>query len=300
MKAIFETDLYKKLKKEKAQMYSYSQLTEFKQCEKKYWLNKVAYCKDVDKQNVYTIFGSLVDGILEEEYEFGLDNKTMLEKYEYGFNNNFTVNGKRYNFMSQKNYVESYASAKHYLTNYKRDPHMIKMKDVVAFPIGDYMPELEGAFFYGECDFVLRNENGGIEIGDFKTSTIFKGKDLQDKAMQLVLYAIAYEYMYGEKVEKIFFDFIKYSSRYGAPFIRTDEHCTTEKYYKYVELTDEIKENAIEFLLNSICLIQAKEKHPNDWEYNNSNTFFCNNLCEYHGQCESYVQANTKKVLTQV
>lgn len=290
MKKIFEHDIYNKLKKEKAPMYSYSQLTEFHQCELSYWLNRVYGYKGVDKANIYTMIGSLVDGLVEDEYEFGSTNEQMLKKYESGF----IEATKKYNFVTQKNYVETYTSCKDYIANYTRDTNMIDMKTFVALPLGDYLPDLEGSFFFGECDFIVRNEEGKVCIGDFKTSTVFKGKDLIDKAVQLVLYSIAYEYCFGEKVDKIFFDFIKYTPYYEAPYLRTEKPNQKEKYYKYVELTDEIKEYALEFLLNTIMLIKAKDKHHSDWNANNSNTFFCNNLCAYKGGCFNVLDTLTK------
>ena len=140
----------------------------------------------------------------------------------------------------------------------------------------------------------MYNDDGTVSIGDFKSSTIYVGKDLIKKSKQLILYAIAYEYTYGVKVKNIFFDFLKYTNvevnvngkwkektieRKELPFI---EYRNPKKAYKFVELSEDIKQEALDWLIETIKTI----KEDNEFDKGKDCSFSCKFICSYRHICD--------------
>jgi len=83
-------------------------------------------------------------------------------------------------------------------------------------PKGDF--ETEQFFLYktphdiylqGYIDLIRKNKDGTVDIYDYKTSSMYKGKDVKEHGRQLIIYALALEQQ-GYKVRNVGWIFLKY------------------------------------------------------------------------------------------
>lgn len=72
-----------------------------------------------------------------------------------------------------------------------------------------FLFELGGKYLQGIIDLLVYNEDGTISIIDYKTSSKFSNKDLEEKGRQLILYGLAMEQM-GYKVKDLAWNMLKY------------------------------------------------------------------------------------------
>lgn len=283
-----EHPIYKKLKDERAKLWSFSRCNGYNDCPYSYYLSKTRYKESI--ANVYSLTGTLSHDLLERNYtEEKLTNDYMLQTFNNGMLN-ILSNG--YRFMSSKVESSYLANMRHYFATFEEDDKIKECEVFVALPLWIYDKELQDEYFQGWCDAILYNDDGTVSIGDFKTSTIFRGKDLIKKSKQLILYAIAYEYLYKVKVKSIFFDFLKYAdvkvnNRYKTverkelAFIEYDKE-SIKKTYKFVELDDEIKKEAIDWLIATI----HKIKEDTTFDKGENCSFSCQWICSYRHICD--------------
>lgn len=284
-----EHPIYKKLKDEKATLWSFSRCSGYNDCPYSYYLSKIHYDNSMD--NVYSLTGTLTHDLLEKNYtEEKLTNEYMLSVFNNGM---LEILSNGYRFMSSKAEESYLINMRHYFTTFKEDKKIKECEVFVALPLWIYDQELKDEYFQGWCDAILYNDDGTVSIGDFKTSTIFRGKDLIKKSKQLILYAIAYEYLYKVKVKNIFFDFLKYADvksskgkyktveRKELAFMEYDKE-SLKNTYKFVELSDDIKEEAINWLVTTIHNIK------NDTTFNKGDNckFSCQYICSYRHLCD--------------
>ena len=74
------------------------------------------------------------------------------------------------------------------------------------------MPFFKDYVFNGIVDFIGLNDDRGIDIIDYKTSTMYKGEKQVLHSYQLILYAICLENM-GFKINKVGWNFLKYARK---------------------------------------------------------------------------------------
>lgn len=292
--------IYKKLRDEKAKLWSFSLVNTFEACPHEHYLSRVLKLKGLD--NIYTQSGSLSHGILEKHYEEGTSKEDMYQEFNMGMLKIFT-DGYKFNPNEQKNFniqMRYMDNMRLYFQTFKTDENIKECETFVSMPLWIFDPTLIDNYFQGWADAVL-DINGEISIGDFKSSTIFKGKDLIKKGKQLILYAISYEYLYKKPVKNIFFDFLKYmkvtyineKGKEKTDYIeRRDLHTVnniikTEKAYVFLELTDEVKENTIKWFIETIHKINNETKYPKG-EKCGSEAHYCKHLCQFgrSGACE--------------
>lgn len=283
-----EHPVYKKLKDERAKLWSFSRCNGYNDCPYSYYLSKTRYKEGI--ANVYSLTGTLSHDLLERNYtEEKLTNDYMLQTFNNGMLN-ILSNG--YRFMSSKVESSYLANMRHYFATFVEDDKIKECEVFVALPLWIYDKGLQDEYFQGWCDAILYNDDGTVSIGDFKTSTIFKGKDLIKKSKQLILYAIAYEHLYKVKVKSIFFDFLKYAdvkvnNRYKTverkelAFMEYDKE-SIKKTYKFVELNDEIKKEAIDWLVATIHRI----KEDTTFDKGENCSFSCQWICSYRHICD--------------
>lgn len=285
--------IYKKLRDDKAKLWSFSVASSYENCPHEYYLSRVLKLKGQD--NIYTQAGTLSHDLLEKHYIEGTSREEMLRQFNIGM---MEIDLKGYKFASEKIERGFVDNMRLYFSSFTTDSNIKECETFVSMPLWIYDNKLIDNYFQGWIDAVLEKD-GEISLGDFKSSTIFTGKDLIKKSRQLIMYAIAYEYMYKKPVKSIFFDFLKYIE---ATYIdgkgkekkkiveRRDLHMvdnivSTDKAYVFVELTDEIKQETIEWFLGMIHTINNDEVYAKGGDCGN-NSFFCKTLCGVKAHCE--------------
>ena len=196
----------KKLREEGNIVWSYSRLGAFHTCPYSYKLAYVIDKKIRGEDNIYSLLGSLAHDILEEAYntkayngnESYLKFKVELDKIitdGYSFSKDEKKNIGIYN-----NYVNSMS---HFFKTFTIEDFKSKQEGLVLHHLFD------NNYIQGYYD-QIRNYNGSLEVIDFKTSTEFKGKDRDEKARQLILYADILNKNSKHKIDKVAWYMLKY------------------------------------------------------------------------------------------
>lgn len=284
--------IYKKMRDEKAVLWSFSSVSSYETCPYEYYLSRILKKKGLN--NIYTKSGTLSHDLQEQFYNKEIEKKDMLYKFNYGM---LEIMSKGYRFASEKIEKSYLDNMRLYFQNFQEDNRIKSCEVFVGLPLWIYDNKLQDNYLQGWVDMVLEDENGDIHIGDFKSSTIFKGKDLLKKSKQLILYAIAYEFLYHKKVNSIFFDFMKYAEikikdKKKSKIIERkdiwllgDDVDEIRNAYVFVELTDEIKKETIEWFINTIHTIN-QDNEFDIGEDCGANSYFCNQLCGHKNDCE--------------
>lgn len=293
-----ENKIYSKLLKDKAILWSFSNVNGYETC---------PYAQDLTKQlrklkikpdnNIYAVTGTLGHDILEKHYmkEDFQDIKTMLPYYN---NELIKILASGLKFPSTKIQMDYIANMRLYFQMFKTDPNIVECEKFIGMPLKNLDKKLKDHYFQGWADAIL-NVNGEISIGDFKSSTKYVGQDLIHKSRQLILYAIAYEHCYKQKVKSVFFDFMKYCKviKKGANGKETstiiprkdlymyDNYIRVEKAYVFVELTYERKKEVTDWFIELI------NKKMNDTEFlagedTGTKSFYCKTLCGVSKYCK--------------
>lgn len=196
----------KKLKDEGNQIWSYSKLGTFHNCKFAYKLNYMTYPKIENKDNIYSVLGSVAHDILEEAYntktydgvkaneKFNLELDNILNR-GLVFSKDEDQNKNIYN-----NYVKSMT---HFFLNFKLEDYKCKQEGLL-------IKHLFGKNYIQGFYDQLRNYQESLEVIDFKTSTIFKGADRDDKAKQLILYADILNGSSKHKIDRVGWHMLKY------------------------------------------------------------------------------------------
>lgn len=280
--------VYKKLKTEKARLWSFSEVSSYVDCPHSYYLARIL---KVDRRdNIYSKAGTLCHDIIESVYENN-DTDNLVDKFKNGMIDIYTQG---YNFMSRKIQEGYIKNISLYFENFVPDWNIKECEIYVAMPLWIYDGELIDNYFNGWIDAVIYNDDGTISIGDFKTSTIYEGEELMKKSKQLILYAIAYEFMYHKKIKSIFFDFLKYGKvkdNKGKERIMERKEIETnnkfsyvDKAYVFVELNDNIKREAIKWFVDNIKNIKDDNTFNKSDDKGQKN-FFCKKICGVSMSC---------------
>jgi hypothetical protein len=185
------------------ELYSFSRLGSFKNCEYEYWLN---YIKKLSKlQNIYGFIGGSVHDLTQSMQRKEIDNNQALELFNQEL---LKAELQGFKFPSDKvkqNFTECIL---HFLKNYKVvDAEKFEIEKEIYCSIGKL-----DTVILGYLDILYHFKDGVIEIQDYKSSTMFSAKDLPEKSRQLVLYAYALAKDYGIKVNSIKFNMLKYAT----------------------------------------------------------------------------------------
>lgn len=286
-----EHPVYSKLRREKTRLISFSEVTEFETCPHARYLHRIL--KVDGRNNIYGVAGSLCHDLLERHYMDGVTKEDMVTEFEQGMIQIFKDG---YSFMSDKVGNSWLQNMRMYYQGFESDDNIKSCEDFVAMPLWIHDEKLQGVYSQGWIDTILENDDGSISLGDFKSSTIFKGEDLKDKSKQLILYSIMYEYMYKKPVKSIFFDFMKYSDieyrdakgKVKQKIVeRKDMYMydiiKSNKAYVFVELDEAIKKHTLDWFIDLIHRMNNEE----EWKKGEGCTsFYSKYLCSYKASCK--------------
>ena len=185
------------LKEQGIEVYSYSRLSSLYNCLYEYKLGYIDHIRGMD--NIWTKLGTLIHECVEMIYNGELDVKDFEQKYLLGYQE---IINQGYKFPSDVIAENMQRNIQHYIYTFKKDN--VKTENEKHFLVN-----IAGIWMQGYIDKIILHDVGTIDIHDYKTSSKFQSKDLQDKGRQLVLYAYALEQM-GYKINNIAWNMVKY------------------------------------------------------------------------------------------
>ncbi len=210
-------------------IWSWSRVNCFMNSQYEYFLKYILH-KAEDRQDCcYTTLGSLAHEILDNFYEKKIAFKEMIDNFEDGWTTSIDIcdlkfdrNDKDKNNSIKNKYKED---LEHFFKNHTIYKHKLEIEKPIIINV-------KGNIFVGYIDAMFKDDNDIYNIIDFKTSTKYSGNMAEEKAGQLVLYALGLSQMYNIPLNKIKINFnflkyvsIQYQQKNGAVKTREVERC---------------------------------------------------------------------------
>lgn len=191
-------ELKKELKEKGTPIYSFSRLSLLHNCLKEYEFNYLNN-PDIDTNNIWSKIGSLIHSCCEDIYNGTMKQEDFQERYLNGYKEIIEAGYKFPNETIENNLRQCVG---HYIDNFKKEEYKCENEKY-------FLVEINGIWIQGYIDKIIFNDDGTIDIHDYKVSSEFKKEDLKHKGMQLALYAYAMESL-GYKVRNIAWNMFKY------------------------------------------------------------------------------------------
>lgn len=172
------------------------------------------YLEHVDPDmppNVYGILGNLIHETIEKFYHNECPYGEMVENFENFWQMDVELLDIKFNRTdNEKNdklKAKYHTSLTHFFNNHKPIGYPVRTEQQIIAQVDD-------EFFLGYIDFMFIDNDGNINIVDWKTSTVYSKKDMLEKGKQLLLYALAVHQMKGIPYSKIkcAWNFLKYTN----------------------------------------------------------------------------------------
>lgn len=197
------------IKKENVtRLWSWSKVNTFLTSKYEYFLKYIKHIPEDRTDCVYAPLGSICHSALEKYYTNQIKYDDMITDFEDGWTMNIDVLNLKFDRNDEKknkSISEKYKyNLKHFFKHHKPIEYKTNIEKFASVKIGENL-------FQGYLDCCFKDENGNVNIIDFKTSTKFSGKIIEEKTGQLVIYAMAL-IQAGIPIEriKIGFNFLKY------------------------------------------------------------------------------------------
>lgn len=200
-------------------LWSWSRVNSYMTSPYEYFLKYVLRKKEDMTNCAYAPIGSLAHSCLERYYSGEINYDTMLEEFEDGWLTNIDIadlkfdrNDDSKNESIKKKYKYD---IEHFLKHHKRIADKVIVEKFVAAKINSNVLQ-------GYIDAMYKDNDGNLCIIDFKTSSKFSAKAIEEKSGQLIVYAIALTQM-GVSLDKIRIGFnmlkyctVQYQQKNGA------------------------------------------------------------------------------------
>lgn len=189
-------------------LFSWSMINTFMTSYYEYYLKYVLHTPEDRQDCIYTTTGTISHDILEKLYNNQIKYNQMNDYFEDGWvtataisNLKFDRNDEIHNEKIEKTYYED---LKHFFDNHTVIPYKVLTEKFIT-------TQIENFVLQGYIDAVFVDDEGCYNIIDFKTSSIYKGKNLESKSGQLCVYCMGLMQK-GIPLEKIKigFNFLKY------------------------------------------------------------------------------------------
>lgn len=189
-------------------LWSWSRVSSYTTSPYEYYLKYILHKKEDISNCAYAPCGSLAHDCLERFYNGEITKAQMLENFEDGWIMNIDIADLKFD-RNDKNKNDSIKTKykydiEHFLKHHEPMADKVITEKFVTAKIGPHVLQ-------GYIDATYKDENGNFCIIDFKTSTKFSGKNLEEKSGQLTVYAIALNQL-GVPFDKIRigFNMLKY------------------------------------------------------------------------------------------
>lgn len=192
------------------ELYSWSKINCFMTSPYEYLLKYILHKKEDVDNCAYAPMGGICHSIIERLYENQITYQDMVEEFEDGWitaieiaDLKFDRNSPEKNDAISQKYFEN-------LQHFFRNHTPLKYKPMIERFV---KAKIDGNLFQGYIDICFKDDEGNINIIDWKTSSIYKGAKAENECGQLVVYAIGLNQQ-GIPMDKIkiCWNFLKYVS----------------------------------------------------------------------------------------
>ena len=192
------------------QLWSFSKFDSYRTSKYEWMLKYIKHLpENNEKQSAYASLGSAVHDVLEGLYDGSVKYEDMADKFEDIWMTNIDIaqlvfdrNDSTKNENIKNKY---YLNLIHFFKNYNKLPYKMQNEQFVTIKITDNI------VMQGYIDAIYKDEDDIYTIVDYKTSTQYSGKAIEEHAAQLVLYSEALRQL-GVPKDKIrcCWNFLKY------------------------------------------------------------------------------------------
>lgn len=188
--------------------WSWSRVNTFMTSPFEYYLKYVKHVPEDRQDCGYTTLGSLAHDTLDDFYEGKIKYEDMIDQFEDGWITAIDIADLKLdrNDIEHDNKIkDKYREClEHFFRNHTRYEHKLLIEKPMVAKIGNNV-------FIGYIDALYKDDNDDYHIVDFKTSSIYSGKTLEEHSGQLTIYAIGLMQA-GVPLNKIkcCFNFLKY------------------------------------------------------------------------------------------
>lgn len=209
-------------------LWSWSRMNTYMTSKFEYLLKYILKSKEDRCDSCYVTLGTICHDTLDKFYEGQIEYEDMIDDYNDGFTTAITIAGLKFNRSDEEKNKSIGEKYNENLVHFFQNHTVYKHKLLVEKPI---VIDVDGRVFVGYIDALYKDDDGYYHIIDFKSSSIYTGKTLEENSGQLTIYAMGLNQM-GIPFEKIKAEFnflkyctIKYEQKNGAVKYRNVERC---------------------------------------------------------------------------
>ena len=209
-------------------LWSWSRMNTYMTSKFEYLLKYILKSKEDRCDSCYVTLGTICHDTLDKFYEGKIEYEDMIDDYNDGFTTAITIAGLKFNRSDEEKNKTIGEKYNENLVHFFQNHTVYKHKLLVEKPI---VIDVDGRVFVGYIDALYKDDDGYYHIIDFKSSSIYTGKTLEENSGQLTIYAMGLNQM-GIPFEKIKAEFnflkyctIKYEQKNGAVKYRNVERC---------------------------------------------------------------------------
>lgn len=209
-------------------LWSWSRMNTYMTSKFEYLLKYILKSKEDRCDSCYTTLGTICHDTLEKFYEGKIEYEDMIEHYNDGFTTAIVIADLKFNRSDEEKNKSIGEKYNDNLVHFFQNHTVYKHKLLVEKPI---VVNINGNVFIGYIDALYKDDDGYYYILDFKSSSIYTGKTLEENSGQLTIYGIGLNQM-GIPLDKIRIGFnflkyctIKYEQKNGTVKYRNVERC---------------------------------------------------------------------------
>ncbi len=209
-------------------VWSWSKMNTYMTSKFEYLLKYILKSKEDRCDSCYTTLGTICHDTLEKFYEGEIEYEDMIDNYNDGFTTAITIADLKFCRSDETKNESIGIKYNENLVHFFKNHVPYKYKVLVEKPI---VVNIDGYVFVGYIDALYKDDEGNYYILDFKSSSIYTGKTLENNSGQLTIYGTGLSQL-GIPIEKIrcLFNFlkyctIKYEQKNGAIKYRNVERC---------------------------------------------------------------------------
>ncbi|EGT3606862.1 RecB family exonuclease (plasmid) [Clostridium perfringens] len=181
-------------------VYSFSKLSTYHHCKYAYFLQYIKKIKG--RQNVYGATGESAHNASQDLVKGLINNDEAYDRFMTELEETLDILG--LNFPTEKSATNYKECVGDFILRYNPKHDKYDIERGFDIKVGD-----SNSVMLGFIDLIYWNEDGSIDVVDYKTSSLFSKKDFEEKKMQLLAYAYALK-KEGFRINRLYFNMLKY------------------------------------------------------------------------------------------